>query len=83
MQLTIRMPEEQMTKIEHIAKEMGLKKADVTRMAIKSCIEKYSDSAEKPFDKVKHLIGVAESGVPDLGQRHRKHLIRKIKGDGK
>jgi hypothetical protein len=83
MQLTIRVPEEQMTKIEHIAKKMGLKKADVTRMAIKSFIEEYNDSAAKPFDKVKHLIGVAESGVPDLGQRHRKHLIRKIKGGGK
>ena len=83
MQLTIRMPDEEMIKIEHIAKKMGLKKADVTRMAIRSFIEEYSDSAVKPFDKVKHLIGVAESGVPDLGQRHRKHLIRKIKGDGK
>ena len=83
MQLTIRMPDEQMTKIEHIAKKMGLKKADVTRMAIKSFIEEYSDSTVKPFDKVKHLLGVADSGVPDLGQRHRKHLIRKIKGDGK
>ena len=83
MQLTIRMPDEQMTKIEHIAKKMGLKKADVTRMAIKNFIEEYSDSTVKPFDKVKHLLGVVESGVPDLGQRHRKHLIRKIKGDGK
>ena len=49
----------------------------------KNFIEEYSDSTVKPFDKVKHLLGVAESGVPDLGQRHRKHLIRKIKGDAK
>ena len=83
MQLTIRVPKEQMNKIEYIAKEMGLKKADVTRMAIKSFIDEYGDSAVKPFDKVKHLIGIAQSGVPDLGQRHRKHLIRKIRGDSK
>ena len=83
MQLTIRMPDEQMTRIEYIAKKMGLKKADVTRMAIKTFIQEYSDSTVKPFDKVKHLLGVVESGVPDLGQRHRNHLIKKIKSAGK
>jgi predicted DNA-binding protein len=83
MQLTIRMPDEQMGKIEHIAKKMGLKKSDVTRMAIKKFIEEYSDSTVKPFAKVKHLLGVVESGVPDLGQRHRNHLIKKIKDAGK
>jgi hypothetical protein len=32
-QLTIRMPEEYFSKIEQIAKSIGLKKSDVTRMA--------------------------------------------------
>ncbi len=83
MQLTIRMPDEQMSRIEQIAKKMGLKKSDVTRMAIKKFIDEYSDSTVKPFAKVKHLLGVVESGVPDLGQRHRNHLIKEIKGAGK
>jgi len=83
MQLTIRMPDDQMSRIEHIAKKMGLKKSDVTRMAIKKFIEEYNDSSVKPFVKVKHLLGIVESGVPDLGQRHRHHLLKKIKGEGK
>jgi len=83
MQLTIRMPDNQMSRIENIAKKLGLKKSDVTRMAIKKFIEEYNDSTVKPFAKVKHLLGIAESGVPDLGQRHRHHLLKKIKGDGK
>ena len=83
MQLSIRMSDEQMIRIEHIAKKMGLKKSDVTRMALKKFIEEYSDSRVKSFAKVKHLLGVVESGVPDLGQRHRNHLIKKIKGAGK
>ena len=83
MQLTIRMPDNQMVRIEHIAKKLGLKKSDVTRMALNKFIEDYSDdSVAKPFYKVKHLLGVVESGVPDLGQRHRNHLINKIKGTG-
>ena len=83
MQLTIRMPDDQMSRIEHIAKKLGLKKSDVTRMAIKKFIEEYDDGKVKPFAKVKHLLGVVESGIPDFGQRHRQHLLKKIKGDGK
>jgi len=79
MQLTIRMPKEQMTMIEYIAKKMGLKKSDVTRIALKKFIEEYNESTEKPFTKVKHLLGIVESGIPDLGQRHRDYLIKKIK----
>lgn len=80
MQLTIRIPDEQMSRIENIAKNMGLKKSDVTRMAIKKFIEEYNVSTAKPFNKIKHLLGAVESGVSDLGQGHRKHLIKKIKG---
>jgi hypothetical protein len=83
MQLTIRMPDEQMSRIELIAKKLGLKKSDVTRMAIKKFIEEYDDITAKPYAKVKHLLGVVESGIPDLGQRHRKHLLKKIKANGK
>ena len=81
MQLTIRMPDEQMPKIEHIAREMGLKKSDVTRMAIKKFIEGYigEEKENRPYTRVKHLLGVAESGIADLGQSHREHLIKKIK----
>ena len=39
MQLTVRMADEQMLRIENIAKKMGLKKSDVTRMAIRKFIE--------------------------------------------
>jgi hypothetical protein len=85
MQLTIRMHDEQMPKIEHIAKEMGLKKSDVTRMAIKKFIAEYigEEKEMKPYNRVKHLLGVAESGVADLGQSHREHLIKKIKSERK
>ena len=82
MQLTIRMPDRYFSKIEHIAGKMGLKKSDITRMAIKKFIEEYGDDNEtKPFGKVQHLLGIVESGVSDLGQHHRKYLVEKIKSD--
>jgi len=32
-----------------------------------------------PFQKVRHLLGVTESGIKDLGKNHRLHLIEKNK----
>jgi predicted DNA-binding protein len=79
-QLTIRMPEEYFSKIEQIAKSIGLKKSDVTRMAIRKFIEEYSSEEEADlYSKAKRLIGVVESGISDLGLNHREYLIKKIK----
>lgn len=78
-QITIRMPEEYFYKIELIAKTSGLKKSDITRMAIRKFLEEYSSEEETDlYHKAKRLIGVVESGVPDLGQNHREYLIKKI-----
>ncbi len=78
-QLTIRMPEEYFSKIEQIAKSSGLKKSDVTRMAIRKFLEEYSNEEEADlYSKAKRLIGVVESGISDLGQNHRKYLIKKL-----
>lgn len=78
MQMTIRIPDEDVSKIENIALKMGLKKSDITRMAIRSFIDKFEESEPSPYAKVKSLLGIVESGVPDLGKNHRKHLIEKI-----
>ena len=80
-QLTIRMPEEYLHKIEQIAKSSGLKKSDVTRMAIRKFLEDYGGELETDlYSKAKRLVGVVESGISDLGKHHREHLVKKIKG---
>jgi len=85
MQLTIRVPDEQMVRIDQIARKMGLKKSDVTRMAINKFVEDFGGEANetKPYHRIKYLLGVAESGITDLGHRHREHLIRKIRNEHK
>jgi len=85
MQLTVRVPDEQMVRIDQIARKMGLKKSDVTRMAINKFVEDFGGEASetKPYHRIKYLLGVAESGITDLGHRHREHLIRKIRNEHK
>ena len=80
MQLTIRMPDEYDEKINRIAQMMGLKKSDIARLAIKEYIAKNEGGGpKKPYQKVNHLLGIAESGVHDLGQHHRQHILNKIR----
>ncbi len=33
----------------------------------------------KPYDRVVNIIGTISSGIHDLGEAHRKHLLKKIK----
>jgi hypothetical protein len=80
MQLTIRMPDEYDEKINKIAHTMGLKKSDIARLAIKEYIAKNETIVQKkPYDKVSHLLGIVESGIPDLGLNHRQHILNKIR----
>jgi predicted DNA-binding protein len=80
MQLTIRMPEEYHEKMEMLAQRMGLKKSDLARIALKQFIEENIESDDRSaYDRVRHLLGTAESGIKDLGQRHREYLARKIR----
>ena len=81
-QLTIRIPEKYFSKMEQISKLSGLKKSDISRMAIQKFLNEYSNDKEADlYSKAKRLIGVVESGISDLGQNHRKYLIKRIKGE--
>ena len=82
MQMTIRMPDETGEKLDLLARKMGLKRSDIARMALKSFIEEKLRSEEsRPYDRLAHVIGAVDSGITDLGQRHREHLKRLLAKD--
>ncbi len=80
MQLTIRVPDEYGEALDRMSKKLRLRRSDIVRMALREFLEENGVEEEgRPFDKVSHLLGITASGVKDLGQRHREHLIRKFK----
>jgi len=80
MQLTVRMPDEYTEKLNSLSKKMGLKRSDIVRLALKRFLDENSDGINQaPFQKIKSILGLAESGIKDLGQRHRHYLIQKIR----
>jgi metal-responsive CopG/Arc/MetJ family transcriptional regulator len=80
MQLTVRMPDEYTEKLNGLSKKMGLKKSDIVRLALKRFLDEDNKEIDpSPFRKVKSVLGVVESGIKDLGQRHRHYLTQKIR----
>jgi len=81
MRFMVHMPDEYEEKINALAKELGLKKSDIVRLAIRRFADEDLPVNEKtPFQKVRDLLGTAESGISDLGRRHRDYLVEKIRG---
>lgn len=76
-QLTVRLPEALSRKLELSARRLKRKRSDVVRLALEQFLDVEPDI--RPIERVRDLIGRIESGVPDLGQRHREHLIRRLR----
>jgi len=82
-QLTVRLPGALHERLARAAKRLGLKRSDLARMAI----QQYLDEAERttrprPYDGVRDLIGSLDSGVTDVGSRHREYLIARFRKRG-
>jgi len=76
-QLTLRLPGALNEKLERSAKRLKRKRSDVVRLALEQFLETAPEI--RPIERVRDLLGRVESGVPDLGQNHREHLIRRLR----
>lgn len=78
-QLTVRLTEDLDEGVSALAKKLRLKRSDIARMALERFITESKGAEERPYDRVKKLIGSVSSGIPDLGGEHRKYLLEKLK----
>jgi len=79
-QLTVRLPLELSRALAGEADRRGLKRSDVVRLALRAYLESATAADERPIERVRHLVGAVRSGIPDLGSRHREHLLRRLRG---
>ena len=79
-QLTLRMPTVLADKLERASRRMRRKRSEVVRLALEQFLEETGMREQtRPVDLVRDLLGGLESGVPDLGQRHRDYLLRRLR----
>jgi predicted transcriptional regulator len=76
-QLTMRLPVDLAAKLERSARRLKRKRSELVREAL----EQYLDTQpeERPVERVRDLLGSIASGLPDLGQRHRQYLTRRLR----
>jgi Arc/MetJ-type ribon-helix-helix transcriptional regulator len=78
--LTVRLPEHLAEKLERVARSHRKTRSHVVRLALERFVETAGSlGCGRPVDKVRDLLGSFESGVPDLGQRHREHLLARLR----
>ena len=76
-QLSLRLPGVLADKLERSARRLRRKRSDVVRLALEQFLD--AEPEIRPIERVRDLLGRVESGIPDLGQRHREHLIRRLR----
>jgi predicted transcriptional regulator len=76
-QLTLRLPTDMAEQLNRTAKRLQRKRSEVVRLALEQFFAVQVES--RPVDRVRDLLGRVESGVPDLGQRHREYLVKRLR----
>jgi len=79
-QLTVRLSEDLDKGVATLAKKLHLKRSDIVRIALERFIEGVVRGEENsPYERVHRLVGSLHSGIPDLGEAHREHLLKKFR----
>ncbi len=79
-QLTVRLSDDLDQELSSLAKRLRLKRSDIVRMALERFFGEFHGKEEiRPYEKVKNLIGSISSGISDLGEAHRKYLLKQFK----
>ena len=77
-QLTLRLPAALAGKLERSAQRLKRNRSDVVRLALDQFLAA-EPAATRPVERVRDLLGSVASGVPDLGTKHREHLIARLR----
>lgn len=81
-QLTVRLTDELEEGVATLARKLRRKRSDVVRIALERLIkEERAAGGDRPYERVKGLLGSVESGVSDLGSNHREHLKSRFRRD--
>jgi hypothetical protein len=78
-QLTVRLPDDLDKGISNLARKLHLKRSDIVRLALERFLGESEAEESRPYDRVKGLIGSVASGISDLGEAHREHLVKKFR----
>lgn len=78
-QLTVRLPEDLTQALKAASRRMQRKHSEIVRLALREYLGVSPGSRVRPADRVRNLIGSLESGMPDLAEKNRAHIIESLR----
>jgi hypothetical protein len=76
-QLTVRLPQDLSRALKAASRRMQRRSSDIVRLALREFLG--APAPGRPADRVKGLIGSLESGIPDMAETHRAHIIESLR----
>jgi Arc/MetJ-type ribon-helix-helix transcriptional regulator len=74
-QISLRLPDKLLGRIDRQARQRRLRRTDLIREALEFYLDgPLATVDERPYERVRDLVGSLSGGLPDLGQRHRHYL---------
>lgn len=77
-QVTVRIPDELDRALDLASRRLQMTPSEVVRKALAQFLQRV-DPDVRPADRVGSLIGSLESGVPDLADNHRQHILDSLR----
>jgi metal-responsive CopG/Arc/MetJ family transcriptional regulator len=78
-QVTVRLPEDLSAALKAASRRLQRKSSEIVRIALREYLGPSLAPETRPADRVRGLVGSLESGVPDLAERHRRHVLESIR----
>lgn len=79
-QLTLRLSADLAERLDRAARRLARKRSEIVRLALEQFLS--AEVETRPIEHVRDLLGRVDSGLPDLGQRHREYLVGRLR-DGR
>ncbi len=74
-QISLRLPEPLLKRIDQEARKRRVRRSDLVREALELFLNHEAGVMnDRPYDRVRDLVGSLSGGPPDLGERHREYL---------
>lgn len=80
-QISLRIPTRLLKRLDSLAREEGSDRSALVREAIRQYLEGPTrEAGNRPYARVRDLVGGLSGGPTDLGSRHREYLKRRLDG---
>ncbi len=78
-QLTVRLPADLNRALKSAARRTHRKRSDIIRAALRIYLEPQRGQRGRAYDRIRHLIGAFDTGIPDLAEKHSEYVYESLR----